>query len=116
MIRRYVAKLAIWITDAVERPESLTFAFLVFFAWISFAVVDHLGQTSSNVGSNVSGWVPFIMVFALSYTQRRNSLALHAKLDVIIKAQADADNRFIGIEKKEDHEIQSLHGEVCDPP
>jgi low affinity Fe/Cu permease len=35
----------------------------------------------------------------LQYTQNRDTLALHAKVDELIRANADARNELLGIEK-----------------
>ncbi len=42
----------------------------------------------------------------LQATQNRDGAALHAKLDELIKANSDARNALIGLEYREEHEIE----------
>ncbi len=57
-----------------------------------------------NTGTTI---VTFLMVFLIQNTQNRDSSAIHAKLDELIRG-GKAHNRFIGIEHLTDKEIQAI--------
>lgn len=56
--------------------------------------------------------ITFLMVFLIQNTQNRDSNALHAKLDELIRI-SKAHNSFIGIENLSDEELEEILAE-CD--
>ena len=56
--------------------------------------------------------ITFLMVFLIQNTQNRDSNALHAKLDELIRI-SEAHNSFIGIENLSDEELEEILAE-CD--
>lgn len=49
------------------------------------------------------------MVFLIQNTQNRDTLALHLKLDEIIKAVKGAHNEMVDIEALSDEELEAIH-------
>jgi len=62
-----------------------------------------------NTGTTI---VTFLMVFLIQNTQNRDSLAIHLKLDEIILAIKDADNKFIHSENVSNEELEDLTKEL----
>jgi low affinity Fe/Cu permease len=56
--------------------------------------------------------ITFLMVFLIQNTQNRDNGAIQAKLDELIRAMVDADNKFIGIEHMTDEELKAILQEV----
>lgn len=56
-----------------------------------------LFQLAINTGTTI---VTFLMVFLLQHAQERDTRAIQAKLDELIRAIDDADNAKIGLEKE----------------
>ena len=56
--------------------------------------------------NTVSSVVTFLMVFLIQNAQNRDSEAMHAKLDTLLATLVDANNRYIGIERLTDQEIE----------
>jgi low affinity Fe/Cu permease len=67
-------------------------------------------QLVINTGTTI---VTFLMVFLIQNTQNRESEALHAKLDELILALDKAENRYIGLDRKDEAEIEALRVEVA---
>jgi low affinity Fe/Cu permease len=61
-------------------------------------------QLIINTGTTI---VTFLMVFLIQNTQNRDGVAIQTKLDELIRASA-AHNRFVGIEKLTEEELQDL--------
>ena len=66
-------------------------------------------QLVINTGTTI---ITFLMVFVLQNTQNRDNEAIQAKLDELILTSQNAENRFIGIEKKAEREISDVIAEV----
>jgi len=66
-------------------------------------------QLVINTGTTI---VTFLMVFLIQNTQNRDGAALQAKLDELIHAVARADERFVGIERLSEKELDLILAEV----
>ena len=62
-------------------------------------------QLIINTGTTI---VTFLVVFLIQNTQNRDALAIHLKLDEIIKSIDQAHNEMIDIEHLPDSELQKL--------
>jgi low affinity Fe/Cu permease len=65
-------------------------------------------QLVINTGTTI---VTFLMVFLIQNTQNRDSHALHLKLDELIRSNAGARNRLMGLEDLSDDELDILQRE-----
>jgi low affinity Fe/Cu permease len=52
--------------------------------------------------------ITLVMVFVIQHTQNRQLLALQIKLDELVRALPDADDRFVHVERGSDDELQEL--------
>ena len=52
--------------------------------------------------------ITLIMVFVIQHTQSRQQLALQIKLDELLHALPQADDRFVHVEAGSDHELHEL--------
>jgi low affinity Fe/Cu permease len=62
-------------------------------------------QLVINTGTTV---LTFLMVFVIQNTLNRDSLALHVKLDELLRVSGEARNALIGVEKKSEREIEDI--------
>jgi low affinity Fe/Cu permease len=62
-------------------------------------------QLVINTGTTI---VTFLMVFLIQHTQNRDALAMHLKLDEIIRATSAADNEIITAEEETDERMKEL--------
>jgi len=65
-------------------------------------------QLVVNTGTTI---VTFLMVFLIQSTQNRDGLAIQAKLDELVRALENANNKFVGIEQLTEDEVQALRAE-----
>jgi len=65
-------------------------------------------QLVINTGTTI---VTFLMVFLIQNTQNRDALAIHLKLDELIRAVAGARNQLVDLEDLTDAELAHLKGE-----
>ena len=65
-------------------------------------------QLVINTGTTI---VTFLMVFLIQNSQNREGQALQAKLDELIRSVNEAQNTFIGLERRSEKEIGEMRGE-----
>src|SRR5262249_11239149 len=76
--------------------------------------------------NTVTTIITFLMVFLIQNTQNRDALALHLKLDELLRAVQGASNRLVNLEELSDEEMADLkrqfeqlskgrREELCDP-
>ncbi|HEY7956374.1 MAG TPA: low affinity iron permease family protein, partial [Polyangia bacterium] len=65
--------------------------------------------------------VTFLIVFLIQNTQNRDSMAIHLKLDELLRATGRARNRMVDLESLSDEELaklqaefQRLHQKACE--
>ena len=80
-------------------------------AWAVTGPVFHYSDTWQPVINTGTTIITFLMVFLIQNTQNREGAALQGKLDEIIRALEQAENRFIGLEQRDEAEITALRAE-----
>src|SRR5690606_15343876 len=92
----------------------LTFAICCIFVagWAITGPVFGFSDTWQLVINTSTTIITFLMVFLIQHTQNRDSDALHAKLDEMMRV-SQARNSFIGIENLSDEELEAILAE-CD--
>lgn len=58
--------------------------------------------------STIVAAITVVMVFVLHHTQRREQAATQLKLDELIRALPQADDRFVRVQASEDDEVAEL--------
>jgi len=81
--------------------------------WAVSGPFFHFSDTWELVINTGTTIVTFLMVFLIQNTQNRDSAAMHAKLDELIRV-GRAQNRFIGIEHLTDKELETIRTECED--
>jgi low affinity Fe/Cu permease len=107
-------KAANRIARAMGRPATFLMCCLLVVVWAASGPVFHFSDTWQLVINTGTTIVTFLMVFLIQNSQNREGEALQAKLDELIRALDAAQNRFIGLEKRTEKEIEELR-EECDP-
>jgi low affinity Fe/Cu permease len=90
----------------VSSPAATFAAFAVVVIWALSGPYYHFSdawQLVINTGTTI---VTFLMVFVLNNAQSRDTAAMNSKLDALILALEQADNRLIGLENKTDEDVQ----------
>jgi low affinity Fe/Cu permease len=94
------------------RPLAFILAVAVVVVWAVTGPVfgfSDVWQLVINTGTTI---VTFLMVFLVQNTQNRDSAAIQAKLDELIRAVTEAREQFIGIEHMTDGEIEKIRSEL----
>ena len=118
MVNHLFAYVANWVARATGRPLTFILCCAAVVVWAATGPIFHFSDTWQLVINTGTTIVTFLMVFLIQNTQNREGAALQAKLDEIIRALEKAENRFIGLEQRDEEEITELraeHEEVKEP-
>jgi low affinity Fe/Cu permease len=105
-------KAANRIAWAMGRPLTFLLCCLLVVVWGASGPMFHFSDTWQLVINTGTTIVTFLMVFLIQNSQNREGEALQAKLDELIRALETAENRFIGLERRTEQEIEQLRDET----
>jgi low affinity Fe/Cu permease len=99
---------AAWVAHWSGKPHIFAAAVLLLLVWAvfgPFAGFTEQWQLVVNTGTTI---LTFLMVFIIQNTQNRHTIALHLKLDEIIRAIGAAKNELIDLEDLSEAELERL--------
>ena len=90
------------------RPLAFVTATTFVMCWGVSGPIFRFSDTWQLVMNTVSSIITFVMVFLIQNTQARDSEAMQAKIDELLHAMSDADDRYIALENMPDEEIEKF--------
>lgn len=94
------------VTDAASHPVAFVLAALTVFGWAvsgPFLGFSEVWQLTINTGTTI---ITFLVGFSILVSTKRDSLALHGKLDHLIRNQS-GPNHFVREDEKTTRQIES---------
>jgi low affinity Fe/Cu permease len=110
-IAKLFADFAAAVAHAAGRPWIFATSVLVIVLWAASGPVFGFSDTWQLIVNTATTIVTFLMVFLIQNTQNRDSAAIQAKLDELIRASA-AQNLYIGIEHLTEDEVEELRRKI----
>lgn len=95
-------------SDTAGSPAAFAAAVALIVVWAASGPAFGFTDTWQLVINTSTTILTFLMVFIIQNSQNRDSRALHAKLDELIKQQKSADNALLGAEDLTDVELAAL--------
>jgi len=102
------------IAKAMGRPLTFILCCLMVLVWAASGPLFHFSDTWQLVINTGTTIVTFLMVFLIQNSQNREGEALQAKLDELIRALDNAQDRFIGLEQRTEREIGEMRSASLD--
>ena len=102
-----------YIADRVGSPWAFFVAFAIVLVWAVTGPIFGFSDTWQLVINTGTTIVTFLMVFLIQNMQNRDAVAIHLKLDELIRATADARNQLVDLEDLPDAELEKLRVEFC---
>ena len=106
-MQKHFSYLAGAVARAAGHPFTFTLSVLVIIVWALSGPVFWFSDTWQLVINTATTIVTFLMVFLIQNTQNRDSAAIQAKLDELIRV-SKAENKFIGIDLLTQDEVEEL--------
>jgi len=95
------ARFAHWTGEAAGHPAAFCAAALLIVGWLVTGPLFGFSDTWQLVINTGTTIITFLMVFLIQNTTNRDTKAIQKKLDGLVAALDRADNRLIGLERKE---------------
>jgi low affinity Fe/Cu permease len=108
---RLFAKFATTTARITGSPPAFMVCVALVLVWAVSGPIFRFSETWQLVINTGTTIVTFLMVFLIQNSQNRDSEALQTKLDELIRSSR-ARNKFAGIEKLTDKELDALREEV----
>jgi low affinity Fe/Cu permease len=105
-------RIAARVTAALGSPLALFLALAIIVVWAVTGPLFDFSDTwqlAINTGTTI---VTFLMVFVIQNSQNRDSKAIHAKLDELIRAIDSARNEFMDAEEEPEQLLDRQIGEL----
>lgn len=96
------------VAHTAGKPVTFAAACILILLWAVAGPIFQYSETWQLVVNTATTIITFLMVFVLQNTQNRDGEAVQAKLDELIYALREADNRFVQAEKLSDEELHAL--------
>ncbi|HMJ53454.1 MAG TPA: low affinity iron permease family protein [Polyangiaceae bacterium] len=98
-------------STGVGSPWAFAVASMTIIVWAATGPLFHFSDTWQLVINTGTTIVTFLMVFLIQNTQNRDAIAIHLKLDELIRALKGARNQLVDIEELSDEELEKLRAE-----
>jgi low affinity Fe/Cu permease len=107
VFRRFAHKTS----TGVGSPWAFVLAVTTIVVWAVTGPLFHFSDTWQLVINTGTTIITFLMVFLIQNTQNRDAVAIHLKLDELIRALKGARNQLVDLEELSDEELEQLHRE-----
>jgi low affinity Fe/Cu permease len=97
--------------EIVGKPWAFALALGIVLVWALSGPLFGFSDTWQLVINTGTTIVTFLIVFLIQNTQNRDAMAMHLKLDELIRAIRRARDRLVDLEDLNEEELQELHEE-----
>ena len=102
---------------ATGQPAAFILAASVILAWAITGPIFHFSDTWQLVINTGTTVITFLMVFLIQSTQNRDSMAIHLKLDELIRSHKGAHTALLNLEELSTQELdhfQQVYLEIAE--
>jgi low affinity Fe/Cu permease len=110
-INSYFGTFAKKVAIGSAHPLAFALAFAIVFLWALSGPLFNYSDTWQLVINTGTTVVTFLMVFLIQHTQNIDTVAVHLKLDELIRAIDEARNNLIDLEDLNEEEVAELQKE-----
>lgn len=108
MITKYVKGLSIATAKVFGSPITLLIVTVVSVIYFCLCLIIDIPENVNLLVNLLFSIIAMIAAIAIQFTQNKDSMAVHTKLDEVIHSIKSAQNEYIDIENLEEKSIQKL--------
>src|ERR1700760_452697 len=102
------SRAAQWTAQQCGRAHTFIAAIVIIIAWAVCGPAFHYSDTWQLIINTGTTIITFLMVFLIQNTQNRDTTAIQLKLDELIRANENAQNRMMKLEDLTENQIKQL--------
>jgi low affinity Fe/Cu permease len=102
------SRAAQWTSLQCGRAYTFVAAIVIIVAWAISGPAFHYSDTWQLIINTGTTIITFLMVFLIQNTQNRDTTAIQLKLDELIRANENAQNRMMKLEDLTENQIKHL--------
>jgi low affinity Fe/Cu permease len=106
--QNWFGKFSRWTAHITGQPYAFVAAAALILGWAVSGPLFGFGDTWQLVINTTTTIITFLMVFLIQSTQNRDAIAMHLKLDEIIRAVSDAHNTVLDLEDLEEGDLDGI--------
>ncbi|MCC6918232.1 MAG: low affinity iron permease family protein [Alphaproteobacteria bacterium] len=106
--RSFFTRFTAAVSRIAGRPEAFVFAAAIVVVWAVTGPIFAYSETWQlliNTGTTI---ITFLMVFVIQASQNRDTVALHLKIDELIRATGAAHNALLDIDNLDEEKLEKL--------
>jgi low affinity Fe/Cu permease len=112
--QRLFSRFARACEQQLGRPGAFMLALAAVSVWAITGPIFNWSQGWLLVINTGTTIVTFLIVFLIQHTQKRDTQAIHLKLDELIRVDRAARNELISLEEKSETEVQEVRSVFAD--
>lgn len=102
-----------WLDVFTATPLATLLAFALTLLWVVAGPRLHYSASWQLLMTTTSAVVTFLMVFVLASAQKRNTDALHLKIDMLVAAHPELTNKAVGVEQAPPEHVAIVREELA---
>jgi len=113
-MKEWFIKASSKVTEFTGSPLATSLAVSLIVGWLLFGPYFAWSDPYQLFINTTTTIVTFLMVFFIQNSQNRDMLAIQLKLDALIEAVENVDNKFVDIEHASAEELEEVVEEIKD--
>ena len=105
---KFMERLSSNVTKASGSNGAIIAAFLTILIWAITGPFFHYSETWQLIINTGTTIITFLMVFLIQKAQNKDSMAIHLKLNELIKSHKESSNRLIDVENMTEDQILTI--------
>ena len=101
-------RFAKWTARTAGHPSTFGIAVAIIVVWAVTGPIFHFSDSWQLVINTGTTIITFLMVFLIQNTQNRDAVAMHIKLDELIRAVKGAHNELVDLEEMTEEELEEM--------
>lgn len=112
IMEEWFSKFSVKIAKFTGSHYAFILAVIIILSWMITGPYFNWSSSHSLFINTITTIATFLMVFLIQNTQNRDTSAIQIKLDALINAIEDADNKYIDIESGTEKELKAELNEI----
>jgi low affinity Fe/Cu permease len=107
-VQNFFHRFAVKTSQVVGSHWAFFTAVAIIIVWLITGPIFHFSDTWQLIINTATTIITFLMVFLIQHTQNRDAIAIHLKLDELLRGVKGARTRLVDLEDASDEELEDL--------